>query len=98
MAGLSNIGFVLIVFGEMSFSMKLREMEKHYEKNVKEQIIKQYQPEASTPLSYENEFSLKNKDVMYREIYQSIDFFDEIIREALIELKEKVQGRNEKAS
>lgn len=44
----------------MNLCTRLREMEKHYE-NVKEQI-KQYQPEASAPLAYEN-------DNIFKEIY-----------------------------
>lgn len=75
MAGLSNIGFVLIVFGEMSFSMRLREMEKHYEKNAKEQTMKQYQPEASAPLSYENELSQEEKENILKDIYSCIKLF-----------------------
>lgn len=97
MAGLKPLKFARGVSGATSLCMRLRgKMEKHYEKNVKGQVRELNQPEASIPSVYKSEFRLKNKDIMYREIYQTIDFFDEIIREALTELKEKPRDRNAK--
>lgn len=88
MAGLSRNGFVSIVFGGMSLCIRLREkMETHYQGNVKEQIKAQYQPEASIPLAPQNELGFKDKGIMYKEIYYSIDFFGQIIHEALQEFK-----------
>ncbi len=56
-------------------------METHYEKNVKEQTITQYQPEASAPLSYANEFSLKDKENLFKEIYSNLRLFENMLRE-----------------
>jgi hypothetical protein len=59
-------------------------MENYYQKK---QLKELNQSETSIPLTYKNEFSLKDKETMYKEIYHSIDFFDQIIREALQDLK-----------
>ena len=67
--------------------MRLREMEKFYEKNVKEQAIRQYQPEASTPLAYENEIIFKDKACLYKDKYFFINLFDKIIYEVARELR-----------
>ena len=61
--------------------LSLREMEKFYEKDVKEQAIKQYQPEASTPLAYENEIIFKDKTCLYKDKYFFINLFDKIMYE-----------------
>jgi hypothetical protein len=84
MAGLNRNGFVLIAFGGMNLCMK---MEEYYQKNVKEQIKAHYQPEASIPLVPQNEIDFKDKGIMYKEVYYSIDFFGQIIHEALQEFK-----------
>ncbi|MDP1854223.1 MAG: hypothetical protein Q8L26_08505 [Candidatus Omnitrophota bacterium] len=57
-------------------------METHYEKNVKEQTIEQYQPEASTPLAYKTEFSLEEKENILKDIYSCIKLFDLLIYRA----------------
>lgn len=63
-------------------------METYYQKNyAKEQKSEQRKPGVYLPLVYQNELAPKDKDNMYKEIYSSIDFFDEIIRKALQELK-----------
>jgi hypothetical protein len=57
-------------------------MEKLYEKNVKEQTITQYQPEASAPLAYENELSQEEKENIFKDIYSCIKLFDRLLYEA----------------
>lgn len=64
-------------------------METYYEKDVKEQIRELYQPETSIPLAYKSEFSFKDKEDMYKEIYYNIDFFEQIIHEALQNFKKR---------
>jgi len=54
-------------------------MEKYYEKNVKEQTINQYQPEASAPLAYENELSQEEKENILKDIYSCIKLFYTIV-------------------
>ena len=62
-------------------------METYYEKDVKEQLIKQYQPEASTPLAYKSESVLKDKEAVFKDIYSSIKLFDRLIYEVKQELQ-----------
>lgn len=70
--------------------MRLKEkMEKHYQKNVKEQIIKQYQPEALIPLAYNNEIIFKDKVCLYKDKYFFINLFDKIMYEAARELEHR---------
>ncbi len=66
--------------------MRLREMEKLYEKNVKEQTIKQYQPEASTPSAYKSEIIFKDRVSLYKDKYFFINLFDKIMYEVAREL------------
>ena len=56
-------------------------MEKFYEKNVKEQTIKQYQPEASTPSAYDIELSQEEKENIFKDIYSCIKLFDRLLYE-----------------
>lgn len=95
MASSNNIGFALVAFREMNFSMKLREMETHYEKNVKERVMKQYQPEASAPLSYQVDLIFEEKERIFKEIYPSIKMFDRLI----YEVRNKIESdKNKKIS
>lgn len=57
-------------------------METYYEKDVKGQIMKHYQPEPSTPLAYENEISLQEKENLFKEIYSNIALFRRLVYEA----------------
>lgn len=69
---------------------RLREkMETHYEKDAKEQTIKQ--PEASIPSAYSSDFIFEEKERILKDIYSSIKMFDKVIYEARkeIELKNK---------
>lgn len=57
-------------------------METYYEKDVKEQIIKQYQPEASTPLTRKYELSPEDKENILKDFYSSIELFYRLVYEA----------------
>ena len=57
-------------------------METHYEKDVKEQIIKQYQPEASIHSAYSSEMSQQEKENLFKEIYSNIWLFEKLVYKA----------------
>ena len=57
-------------------------METYYEKDVKEQVIKHYQPEASAPLACKDEMSLPEKENLFKEIYSNIALFRRLVYEA----------------
>lgn len=66
--------------------MRLREkMETYYQKE--KQIVEQSQPEVSIPQNYINEFSLKDKENIFKDIYSSMYQFNKIFYEAKRELK-----------
>lgn len=64
-------------------------MEKLYEKNVKEQAIKQYQPAASASPAYKTEFSLEEKENILKDIYSCIKLFDLLIYRAKQESRKR---------
>lgn len=80
MGELKPLSFAWGASGAISSGLR-EKMETHYEKDVKEQIIRQYQPEASTPSAYKSEFSQEEKERILKDIYSCIKLFYTIVCE-----------------
>lgn len=88
MAELKLSGFVLDVIGLINLKLrrKLRgKMENQYYQ--RKELKYQSQSEISNPSAYKNEFSLKDKENIFKDVYSSIKLFDRIIYEASQKLK-----------
>jgi hypothetical protein len=81
MARSSRNWFVLGASGWISLSTRMEiKMETYYQKNSwKEQKSKQPKPEVSILLSYRNEISPEEKDLILKDVYSTIYLFEKLL-------------------